>query len=85
MQKISPSREKYVSQAEKEKFLLPLCPLNYIGVDYKLDLLQELKKRDTDRSVVRLAALEAIHTLYPEEEWLHIYTDGSLTEKNGNV
>jgi hypothetical protein len=34
---------------------------------------------------MRLAAIEAIHTLYPEEEWLHIYTDGSLTEKNGNV
>jgi ribonuclease HI len=34
---------------------------------------------------MRLAALEAIYTLYPEEEWLHIYTDGSLTEKNGNV
>jgi hypothetical protein len=34
---------------------------------------------------MRLAALEAIYTLYPEEEWLHIYIDGSLTEKNGNV
>jgi ribonuclease HI len=34
---------------------------------------------------MKLAALEAIHTLYPEEEWLHIYTDGSLTEKNGYV
>jgi ribonuclease HI len=34
---------------------------------------------------MRLAALEAIYSLYREEEWLHIYTDGSLTEKNGNV
>jgi ribonuclease HI len=33
---------------------------------------------------MRLAALEAFYTLYPEEEWLHIYIDGSLTE-NGNV
>jgi hypothetical protein len=46
--KIAPLREKYIPQAEPEKLLLPLCPLNYIGVDYKLDLLQELKKRDTD-------------------------------------
>jgi hypothetical protein len=68
MQKIAPLWEKYVPQAEPEKLLLPLCPLNYIGVDYKLDLLQELKKRDTDRSVMKLAALEAIYTLYPEEE-----------------
>jgi hypothetical protein len=85
MQKIAPLQEKYIPQAEPEKRLLPCCPLNYIGVDYKVDLLQQLKKRDTDRSVMRLAALEAIHTLYPEEEWLHIYTDGSLTEKNGNI
>jgi ribonuclease HI len=34
---------------------------------------------------MRLTAIEAIYTLYPEEEWLHIYTDGSVTEKNGNV
>jgi hypothetical protein len=85
MQKIAPLQEKYIPQAEPEKLLLPLCPLNYIGVDYKLDLLQELKKRDVARSVMRLAALEAIYTLYPEEGCLHIYTDGSLTEKNGNV
>jgi hypothetical protein len=43
---------------------------------YKLNLLQELKKRDTDQSVMKLAALEAVHILYPEEEWLHIYIDG---------
>jgi ribonuclease HI len=85
MQKIVPLCEKYSPQAEPEKLLLPLYPLNCIGVDYKLDLLQELKKRDMDRSVMRLAALEAIYNVYPEEEWLHIYTDGSLTEKNGNI
>jgi hypothetical protein len=85
MQKIAPLREKYIPQAEPAECLLPLGPFICIGVDYKLDLLQELKKRDMNRSVMRLAALEAIYTLYPEEEWLHIYTDGSLTEKNGNV
>jgi hypothetical protein len=85
MQKIAPIREKYITQAEPEKLLLPLCPLIYIEVDYKLDLQQELNKRGTDQSVMRLATIEAIYTLYPEEEWLHIYTDGSLTEKNGNV
>jgi hypothetical protein len=45
MQKIATLQEKYIPQAGPEKLLLPLCPLNYIGVDYKLDLLQELKKR----------------------------------------
>jgi hypothetical protein len=26
--------------------------------------------------------LETIHTLYPEQYWLHIYTEGTLTENN---
>jgi hypothetical protein len=85
MQKIAPLREKHIPQAEPEKFLLLLCPLISIEVDYKLDLQQELNKRGTDQSEVRLAAVEAIYTLYPEKEWLHVYTDGSVTEKNGNV
>jgi ribonuclease HI len=85
MQKITQLQEKYIPQAEPEKLLLPLCLLKYTGVDCKLDIIQELKKRDTHQSVMRLAALEAVYTLYPEEDWLHIYTDGSLAEKNGNV
>jgi hypothetical protein len=46
--KIAPLREKYIPQAEPEKLLLPLCPVNCIGVDNKLDLIHELKKRDSD-------------------------------------
>jgi hypothetical protein len=30
---------------ERKKLLSPLCPLNYIEVDYKIDLLQEIKKK----------------------------------------
>jgi ribonuclease HI len=32
---------------------------------------------------VQSAVLETIHTLYPEQYWLHIYTDGTPTENNG--
>jgi hypothetical protein len=56
--------------------MLLLCPLDCIGVDYEIDLLQELKKRDTDQLVMKSAALETIITLYPGGDWLHIYTDG---------
>jgi ribonuclease HI len=31
------------------------------------------------------AVLETIHTLYPQQYWLHIYTHGTLTENNGNA
>ena len=30
-------------------------------------------------------ALETIHTLQSEYEWLHIYADGSLSDKTGNA
>jgi len=29
--------------------------------------------------------LETTHTLYPEQYWLHTYTDGTLTENNGKA
>jgi ribonuclease HI len=44
-----------------------------------------LEKRDTDQLVMKLTVLETINTLYPKRDWLHIYTVGSLTAKNGNV
>jgi hypothetical protein len=34
---------------------------------------------------MKLTALETIHTLYTDQDSLHIYTDGSLTDKNGKA
>jgi hypothetical protein len=47
-------------------------------------LLQKKKKKDTDQEVMKSAALGTIHT-YPKHDWLHVHTDDSLTEKNGNA
>jgi hypothetical protein len=44
---LAPLRQKHIPQAEQEKLPLPLCALNCIEVDYKIDL-QEIKKSDTD-------------------------------------
>jgi hypothetical protein len=85
MQKIAPSREKHIPKTQPVKLLVLLCPLIYIGVHYKLDLQQKLNKRGTDQSVMGLATIEAIYTLYPEEEFLHIFKECSVIEKNGNV
>jgi hypothetical protein len=32
---------------------------------------------------MKLAALETVLTLYTEWDWLHIYTDASVTDENG--
>jgi hypothetical protein len=34
---------------------------------------------------MKSAALGTIHTLYPKHDWLHVHTDESLMEKNGNA
>jgi hypothetical protein len=34
---------------------------------------------------MKLSVLETTHILYPEQDGLHIYTDGSLMDKNGNA
>jgi hypothetical protein len=33
--------QKYIPQVEPDKVLLSQCPVDYIGVDYKTDLLEE--------------------------------------------
>jgi hypothetical protein len=71
----------YTPRAVPEKLLLQLRPLDYITVDYKTDLLQEVKKKDADQPVMKLAVAETTHILNPEQNGLHI-TDSSLTDKN---
>lgn len=41
-------------------------------------------KNECNPFELRSSAMEAIHTLYPSTEWLHVYTDGSyIPELNG--
>jgi hypothetical protein len=54
-------------------------------VDYKTDLLQEVKEKDAHQAVPKLSVLETTHTLYPEPDRMHMYTDGSVTDKNRNA
>ena len=46
---------------------------------------KEKRYKDTHQIVKQSAALETIHTLQSELDWLHIYTDGSLSDKNWNA
>ncbi|GFW99127.1 uncharacterized protein LOC103521360 [Trichonephila clavipes] len=40
----------------------------------------DVKKRDLSPTALHAIALETINTRFPPEEWLHIYTDGSLLD-----
>ncbi|GFY21721.1 probable RNA-directed DNA polymerase from transposon BS [Trichonephila clavipes] len=55
-------------------------PLDYAILDIRLDLVQNVRKRDLSPTALHAIALETINTRFPPEEWLHIYTDGSLLD-----
>ncbi|GFU59714.1 uncharacterized protein TNCV_3186731 [Trichonephila clavipes] len=55
-------------------------PLDYATLDIRLDLVLNVRKRDLSPTALHAIALETINTLFPPEEWLHIYTDGSLLD-----
>ncbi|GFV35192.1 uncharacterized protein LOC103524116 [Trichonephila clavipes] len=55
-------------------------PLDYATLDIRLDLVLNVRKRDLSPSALHAIALETINTRFPPEEWLHIYTDGSLLD-----
>lgn len=62
----------------KENLLLKINPLQAQDIEHYTDLLEDVKKSDTPKDVLKLLALETIHTRFPEQQWLHIFTDGSL-------
>ncbi|XP_015918031.1 uncharacterized protein [Parasteatoda tepidariorum] len=43
-----------------------------------LNLCQEVLKKNTDTTILRSLANEATNNYYPEDLWLHIFTDYSL-------
>ena len=60
-------------------------PMHMATINYTLNLVQPIIKNQTNTSVLQQLALETIHTRYPEENWLHIYTDGSKMTDYANV
>ncbi|GFV15190.1 uncharacterized protein LOC103524116 [Trichonephila clavipes] len=54
--------------------------LDYAILDIRLDLVLNVRKRDLSPTALHAIALETINTRFPLEEWLHIYTDGSLLD-----
>ncbi|GFS97092.1 uncharacterized protein LOC103524116 [Trichonephila clavipes] len=53
---------------------------HYAILDIRLDLVLNVRKRDLSPTALHAIALETINTRFPPEEWLHIYTDGSLLD-----
>lgn len=62
---------------EAEHFSLPINPIVDKRFSIRLELIKDVYKAETSDIVLRTLALETLDSLYPKEEWLRIYTDGS--------
>ncbi|GFU85031.1 hypothetical protein TNCV_1552941 [Trichonephila clavipes] len=46
---------------------------------------REALRKEQNTSILRSLALERIDTMYPEPDWVHIYTDGSLLKDSDST
>lgn len=83
MQCIDAVRQDHCPQTSKEDFAAPVSPLILCPVTFRLHLNEKVVKTETNKELLKNMALEMINGNYTQTEWLHIYTDGSLTEANG--
>ncbi|GIY86325.1 uncharacterized protein CDAR_513391 [Caerostris darwini] len=69
---------------EPELRIPPQNPVHLKSFCINLDLGQKITKSNTDTSILRALALEMLNILYPDPEWLRIFTDGSLLSDSPN-
>ena len=53
--------------------------------DVFLDLEEPIIKRETLADILKLQTLETINTMFPYNDWLHVYTDGSQMKDHVHV
>lgn len=65
--------------------LPPINPTDYIEITTETSLDEEVcKTTDIPEKLLQIT-LRTINTKYPSNEWLRIYTDGSLTDPQGSA
>jgi hypothetical protein len=52
-------------------------PVDVEPVEYYLHLQQNIIKGEIDTETLRHLALETVNTKFPQDRWLHVFTDGS--------
>ncbi|GIY01931.1 uncharacterized protein CEXT_332121 [Caerostris extrusa] len=80
-----PAKNSLGLNHEPELLILPQNPVHLKSFCIKLDLGQKITKSNTDTFILRALALEMLTILYPDPEWLRIFTDGSLLSDSPNA
>ena len=62
----------------KENLQIKPNPLTLLNIEYNLNLTEEILKSEVNTEILKQLSLETINIRYPPQNWLHLYTDGSL-------
>ncbi|GFV98316.1 retrovirus-related Pol polyprotein from transposon 17.6 [Trichonephila clavipes] len=77
------------SSCERRQYALSLDRLPFPGhlryASANLDLVLPVHKHNSLLAELRSAALTTIHERYPDQDWLHVFTDGSATASFGRA
>ena len=65
--------------------MYPENPLRPFEIEHKLSLMQPVIKSGISPNILKTTALEAISTLYPQENWLDIFKNKSKLNENENT
>ncbi|XP_035213455.1 uncharacterized protein LOC118187361 [Stegodyphus dumicola] len=65
----------------KTALLFLLNPLDYSFLDVRFDLEMKVDKKEMSPEQIRTIALETTEQRFLAEEWIYVYTDGSLTDR----
>ncbi|GFW06189.1 hydroxysteroid dehydrogenase-like protein 1 [Trichonephila clavipes] len=86
------SKQIFVTLDDMEIFAHQITlgkPTIYLGhlrnASANLDLVLPVHKNNSLLAELRSAALATIHEIYPDQDWLHVFTDGSATASFGRA
>jgi ribonuclease HI len=87
IQKVQELRESYnivlEPECDMEEYLEN--PLNVTNLDSNLHLTTNKSKSVLNKNELKAFGLETINSRYPQNEWLHVFTDGSKLNANSSV
>ncbi|XP_008487185.1 uncharacterized protein LOC103523953 [Diaphorina citri] len=78
IQKVAEIKNSFNIPSKIEHLNLVINPTESFEIDHSLTIEDNFRKQDVAPSVAKVKALEVINTKYPLDQWLHIFTDGSM-------
>ena len=59
--------------------------MDYQSYNYNLDVMENITKTNTSPAFMKQISIQTIQQRSPEQEWLHLYADGSYIDKEAGA